>query len=135
MTATPSTSASTKSKKKKKKISLTRGQAHIMATYNNTIVTISDVNGNVVAWSSSGKMGFKGPKKSTPYAAGIVVRDVVEQIKDIGLKDIEVYVRGIGSGREASIRALSAHRMNILLIKDVTPMAHNGPRPRKPRRV
>lgn len=96
---------------------------------------MSDLSGNVLGWSSAGKMGFKGPKKSTPYAAGIVVKDVMEKIKDVGLKDIEVYVRGIGSGREAAIRALSALRLNVLLIKDVTPMPHNGPRPRKPRRV
>lgn len=132
MGTSPSTA---KSKKKKKKVTVTRGQAHITATYNNTIVAMSDLSGNVLGWSSAGKMGFKGPKKSTPYAAGVVVKDVMEKLKEVGLKDIEVYVRGIGSGREAAIRALSAHRLSIVLIKDVTPMPHNGPRPRKPRRV
>lgn len=122
-------------KKKKKKITLNRGQAHIFASYNNTIISITDMNGNVISSQSSGRLGFKGPKKSTPYAAGLVVKHLVEQIKDTGLKDIEIYVRGIGSGRESAIRAFAANRFNIVLIKDVTPIPHNGPRKPKPRRV
>ncbi|MBI3963859.1 MAG: 30S ribosomal protein S11 [Candidatus Kerfeldbacteria bacterium] len=114
---------------------VTRAQAHITATYNNTIVTITDMDGNALAWSSSGHMGFKGPKKSTPYAAGIVVRDCMERLKNAGIREMQVYVRGVGSGREAAIRALNAQGVTVSLIKDVTPVPHNGPRPKKPRRV
>lgn len=123
-----------KQKRKKKKI-LTTGQVHIQATYNNTIVTITDPHGNVVAWSSAGISGFKGPKKATPYAAGVIVRNLMEKVRDTGLREVEVFVRGVGSGREAAIRALGAAGLNILSIKDVTPIPHNGPRPPKPRRV
>ena len=121
--------------KKKKKKFVAKGQAYIQATYNNTIVTIADPDGNVLFWSTSGKMGFKGPKKSTPFAAGIVVKDVVDKMKDIGMKDLDILVKGVGSGRESAIRALNSHGINILSIKDVTPIPHNGPRPKKPRRV
>lgn len=122
-------------KKRKKKHSVTSGIAYIQATYNNTIVTLSDLSGNVLGWSSAGKMGFKGPKKSTPYAAGIIVRDVVERLKDTGLKNVDVRVTGVGSGREAAVRALAANGLTILSIKDMTPIPHNGPRAPKPRRV
>lgn len=111
------------------------GQAHIQATYNNTIVTITDQQGNVLAWSSAGKCGFKGPKKATPYAAGIIVRDVIEKTKSMGLKQVDVFVRGVGMGREAAIRALSGGGLQLLMIKDLTPAPHNGPRPKKVRRV
>lgn len=123
-----------KSYKKRRKM-LTSGVIHIQATYNNTIITLTDSNGNVLSWSSAGQVGFKGPKKSTPYAAGIVVRNLMEKIESLGLKDVDVKVRGVGSGREAAIRALAAVGLNVLSIKDVTPIPHNGPRPRKPRRV
>ncbi|MBI2984515.1 MAG: 30S ribosomal protein S11 [Candidatus Kerfeldbacteria bacterium] len=126
--------ATLKSKKPKKKF-VTHGQAHIQATYNNTIVTITDQNGNVLAWSSAGKVGFSGPKKSTPYAAAIIVRDLVERIRPVGLKQIDVFVRGVGLGREAAIRALVAQGLTINIIKDLTPMPHNGPRPPRVRRV
>ncbi len=119
----------------KKKKFVQTGQAHIHATYNNTIVTITDQQGNVIAWSSAGKCGFKGPKKATPYAAGIIVRDVVEKTKPFGLKSIDVYVRGVGLGREAAIRALAGNGLLIQVIKDMTPTPHNGPRARKVRRV
>lgn len=119
----------------KKKKFVIHGQAHIQATYNNTIVTITDLNGNVLAWASAGKVGFKGPKKSTPYAAGIIVRDVVEKTKLMGLKQVDVFVRGVGMGREAAVRALAGQGLNISSIKDITPVPHNGPRPRKVRRV
>lgn len=122
-------------KKAKKKKFVSAGKAYIQATYNNTIVTITDQTGAVLAWSSAGKMGFKGPKKSTPFAAGITVRDVVERIREIGLKNVDVFVRGVGSGREAAVRALGAQGLNITSIKDITPIPHNGPRPRKVRRV
>lgn len=122
-------------KRKKQRRSISHGIAHILATYNNTIITISDLSGNVLASCSSGQVGFKGPKKSTPYAAGIIVRTVLEKVQDIGLKNLDIRLRGVGSGREAAIRALAAAGMNILTIKDVTPIPHNGPRAPKPRRV
>lgn len=124
-----------KSRAQKKKRFVQTGQAHIHATYNNTIVTLTDMQGNVIGWSSAGKCGFKGPKKATPYAAGIIVRDVVEKTKPVGLKSVDVYVRGVGLGREAAIRALAANGLIIQVIKDMTPTPHNGPRPRKVRRV
>lgn len=127
--------ASVRKKRGKKKRFVPAGRAHILASYNNTIVTIADPNGNVLAWSSAGKVGFKGPKKSTPYAAGIVVRDVLEKLTDVGLKEVDVFVQGVGSGREAAIRALHVNGITINIIKDVTPMPHNGPRPKKVRRV
>jgi len=122
-------------KKKAKKKFVTAGNAYVQATYNNTIVTITDQNGAVLGWSSAGKMGFKGPKKSTPYAAGITVRDVVERIRDTGIKTVDVFVRGVGSGREAAVRALGAQGLTLNIIKDITPIPHNGCRPPKVRRV
>jgi len=135
VTEAPATEAVVKVRKGKKKKFVTTGQAHIQATYNNTIVTLTDQHGNVLAWSSAGKCGFKGPKKATPYAAGIIVRDVVERTKSMGLKSVDVFVRGVGMGREAAVRALAGAGLQILIIKDLTPTPHNGPRPRKPRRV
>lgn len=111
------------------------GNAYIMATYNNTMVSFSDLNGNVLAQSSAGSNGFRGPKKSTPYAAGIIVRTASEKVKPWGLKEVNVYVKGVGAGREAAIRALNANGLNVLSIKDVTPIPHNGCRRKKPRRV
>ncbi|MFA6271518.1 MAG: 30S ribosomal protein S11 [Patescibacteria group bacterium] len=122
-------------KKKKKNRVLTTGKVHIQATYNNTIITLTDPNGAVIAWASSGLSGFKGPKKATPYAAGVIVRSLLEKVADCGLREVDVYVKGVGNGREAAIRALSAQGISILSIKDVTPIPHNGPRSRKPRRV
>ncbi|MEK7158492.1 MAG: 30S ribosomal protein S11, partial [Patescibacteria group bacterium] len=120
--------------KKKKKQFVPSGQVHILATYNNTLVSITDPGGNVLAWSSAGHMGFKGPKKSTPYAAGVVVREVVEKVREMGLKEVDVFVKGVGSGREAAVRALGAQGLTVNVIKDITPIPHNGPRPPKPRR-
>jgi len=127
----------TEARKKIKKIKrqITKGRAMIKCTYNNTLVSITDANGSLLAWSSSGLIGFKGAKKSTPYAATQVVGNVSEKVKKYGLRDLEVYVKGVGSGREASIRALSNNGFNLLLIKDETPIPHNGCRPKKPRRV
>ncbi len=122
-------------KKSKKKKFIPKGKAFIQATYNNTIVTITDMDGNTVAWSSAGQLGFKGPKKATPYAAGIIVKSVVEKIESSGLKSVDVFVKGVGSGREAAIRALNANNITVLSIKDVTPIPHNGCRPKKVRRV
>lgn len=127
--------ASAPRRRTKKKRQVTRAQAHILATYNNTIVTLTDQGGNALASCSAGKAGFKGPKKSTPYAAGIVVRTIAEKIHDYGVKDVDVFVKGVGVGREAAIRALYANGFNVLSIKDVTPIPHNGCRPPRPRRV
>jgi len=112
-----------------------RGVAHVQATYNNTLINISDERGNVVAWSSSGSIGFRGSKKSTPFAAARVAEVVAEKAKKIGIQDIAVLVKGVGSGRESAIRSLANHGMNIDYIKDITPIPHNGPRPPKARRV
>jgi small subunit ribosomal protein S11 len=122
------------SKKKKKKF-VTNGRAYIQATYNNTIVTITDADGNVLTWSSAGRCGFKGPKKATPFAASIIVKDVADKGKAMGLKSVDVFVKGVGSGREGAIRALNANNINVLSIKDITPIPHNGCRPPKVRRV
>jgi small subunit ribosomal protein S11 len=117
----------------KKKVS--RGIAFIQSTYNNTIVSLADLSGSVLAWSSSGSLGFKGAKKATPYAATLVSKTVVEKVKKTGLEDVKVIVRGVGSGREAAIRGLAAAGLNLVSIKDMTPIPHNGPKRRKPRRV
>lgn len=112
-----------------------RGNAYIQATYNNTIITLTDPNGSTLAWSSAGLLGFRGPKKATPYAASLIVKDVIEKTKPYGLKEVTVFVRGVGSGRESAVRALNANGMNVLAIKDMTPIPHNGPRAPRPRRV
>ena len=126
----------TRARKGGKKIrQVPTGAAHIQATYNNTIVSFCDPNGNVLGWSSAGSVGFKGPKKATPYAASMIVRDVAEKVKAFGLKDVEVFICGVGQGREGAVRALNANGLNILSIKDVTPVPHNGCRPSRPRRV
>lgn len=122
-------------KEKKVRRQIEKGQAHIQCTYNNTIITISDLNGASLGWSSSGHLGFKGAKKSTPYAATQVVSDLSEKVKKYGLQDLEVFVKGVGSGREASIRSLVNNGFNLLSIKDITPIPHNGCRPRRPRRI
>jgi small subunit ribosomal protein S11 len=123
--------------KKKKKIrrQILRAQAHVNCTYNNTMITISDLNGAVLGWASSGLLGFKSAKKATPFAATQVTNSASEKVKKFGIQEMEVYIKGIGGGREASIRALANNDFNIVLIKDVTPIPHNGCRPRKPRRV
>lgn len=124
-----------KTKKKKVVRQVPRGNAYVQATYNNTIITVTDPNGNVLGWSSSGVAGFKGPKKATPYAASIVVKGLMEKIVDYNLKEVNVYVKGIGGGRESAIRALHANGLNVLNITDTTPIPHNGCRPPKRRRV
>jgi len=129
------TEAKTKGRRRKNIRQVKHGQAHIMATYNNTIVTLTDLNGNVLSWSSAGRLGFRGPKKSTPYAASIIVKDAVEKTKAYGLSEVNVFVRGVGSGRESAIRALHANNINVVSIKDVTPIPHNGCRRPRPRRV
>lgn len=114
---------------------ISHGQVHIKTSFNNTIVTFSDANGNVVSWCSSGKLGLKGSKKSTPFAAQTCVEEAAKVAKEHGLSTVEVYVKGPGSGREAAIRALQNCELNVTLIKDVSPIAHNGCRPPKVRRV
>lgn len=112
-----------------------KGKVFIHSTYNNTIVTVCDSRGDVLGWASAGALGFKGPRKATPYASSKTVETLVEKIRKVGLRDIEIFVKGIGSGREAAIRAFASHGLNILAIKDVTPVPHNGCRPPKVRRV
>ena len=114
---------------------VSRGTASIQATYNNTIITISDDKGNVLSWSSSGSLGFRGAKKSTPFAAARVAETAAEKAKMFGLKEINVMVKGVGSGRDSAIRSLANHGLDILSIRDITPQPHNGPRPPKARRV
>jgi len=114
---------------------IVRGVAHVQATYNNTMISISDDRGNVLAWSSAGALGFRGAKKATPFAAARVAETVVEKVKKAGLEDVAVLVKGIGSGRDSAVRALANHGLNIMMIKDITPIPHNGPRPKKVRRV
>jgi small subunit ribosomal protein S11 len=127
----------TESKKKIKKTrkQVSSGKAVIKCSYNNTMISISDTRGNILSWSSSGLIGFKGAKKATPYAATQVVANVSEKVKKFGIRELEVYVKGVGSGREASIRALANNGFDLTLIKDVTPIPHNGCRPKKPRRI
>jgi len=127
------TAAAKKAKKSKRQV--LKGRASIQCTYNNTIISIADLNGAVLGWSSSGHLSFKGAKKSTPYAATQVVADVTEKVKKYGIQELEVFVKGVGSGREASIRALSNNGFNLTGIKDITPIPHNGCRPRRPRRI
>jgi small subunit ribosomal protein S11 len=122
-------------KGKKARGQVSQGRIYIRATFNNTLVTAADQNGNVLAWASAGAAGFKGPKKATPYAASVVVRDLAEKVKACGLKDVSVYLSGVGQGREGALRALNANNFNVLTIKDVTPVPHNGCRPSRPRRV
>lgn len=122
-------------KKKRKRSSVMSGTAHIQSTFNNTIVTLSDQKGNVIAWSTAGQAGFKGTKKSTPFAASQAARIAAEKAKPYGLKEVDVFVQGVGSGRESAVRALHNEGIDILSIKDITPLPHNGCRPRKARRV
>jgi small subunit ribosomal protein S11 len=121
--------------KKKEKKNIPSGVVHIQSTFNNTIVTITDPAGNVVAWSSAGVQGFKGSRKSTPFAAQIAAEDAAKKAIEHGMKNVEVYVKGPGSGRESALRSLQAAGFNVLIIKDVTPIPHNGCRPPKRRRV
>ena len=131
---TNAAAAKVKTRKKKKRL-VPRGRAYVQSTYNNTIVTITDAQGNVLSWSSAGKNGFKGPKKATPYAAGIIAKNAVERASEYGIREVDVFVKGVGSGREAAVRALHANGVEVLSIKDMTPIPHNGPRAKKPRRV
>ncbi len=122
-------------KRRRDRKNIEKGAAHIRASFNNTIVTISDLNGNAVSWASAGEMGFKGSKKSTPFAAQTAAETAAKAAIDHGMKTVEVYVKGPGTGRESAIRALQTAGLEVTLIKDVTPIPHNGCRPPKRRRV
>jgi small subunit ribosomal protein S11 len=124
-----------KTGKRREKKNITEGVAHIQSTFNNTIITITDLSGNVVAWASAGMQGFKGSRKSTPFAAQMAAEDAVKKAKEHGMRSVQVYVKGPGSGRESALRSLQLAGLNISLIRDVTPIPHNGCRPPKRRRV
>src|SRR3989338_8626225 len=121
--------------KKKAIRQVSQGHAFVQATFNNTIVTLTDLNGNVLAWASSGSCGFKGPKKATPYAASVIVKTVTDKVKETGLKDVHVFLTGVGNGRDSAVRALNANGFQVQSIRDLTPLPHNGCRAKKPRRV
>lgn len=123
----------TKSKKTIKEV--TAGKVFVSATFNNTLITITDMSGNTLGWSSAGAVGFKGARKSTPYAASTAMENLAKKLSERGLREVEVYIKGPGSGRDAAIRALKNSKLIIKAIADVTPIPHNGPRPRKQRRV
>jgi len=127
--------AQQKAKSKKEKRTVPRGRVVIRATFNNTIITFTDLDGNVVSWSSSGHMNFKGSRKSTPYAAQMAARDAADKAQEMGMREVDVFVKGPGIGRESAIRALTVNGLHVRSIKDVTPLPHNGCRPRKKRRV
>ena len=122
-------------RKRKNKVNIVEGQAHIKSSYNNTLVTITDTEGNVISWSSAGALGFKGSRKSTPFAAQMAAEAAAKSAIDQGMNHVEVSVKGPGSGRESAIRALQAAGLEITSIRDVTPVPHNGSRPPKRRRV
>ena len=122
-------------RKKSEKKNVPNGIAHIQATFNNTIITITDVAGNVISWCTSGSKGFRGSRKSTPFAAQMAAEDAANKAKEHGLRSVEVWVKGPGSGRESALRALQAVGLTITMIKDITPIPHNGCRPPKRRRV
>ena len=122
-------------KKRRERKNVEKGAAHICSTFNNTLITITDVHGNTISWASAGELGFKGSRKSTPFAAQSAAETAAKIAVDHGMKTVEVYVKGPGSGRESAIRALAACGLEVTLIKDVTPIPHNGCRPPKRRRV
>ncbi len=122
-------------RKRRERKNIETGQAHIQSTFNNTLVTLSDLNGNTLSWSSAGALGFKGSKKSTPFAAQSAAEEAAKAAMEHGLKTVEVYVKGPGSGRDAAIRALQAAGLQVTMIRDITPIPHNGCRPPKRRRV
>ncbi len=121
--------------RRRERKNIERGQAHIVSSFNNTMVTLTDLNGNVISWASAGQLGFRGSRKSTPYAAQQAAEEASKKAMEHGLKSVEVYVKGPGSGREAAIRSLQSTGLEVSLIKDITPIPHNGCRPPKRRRV
>ena len=133
--ATAATKGKKVIRKRRERKNVEKGQVHIRSSFNNTIVTITDLNGNALSWASAGEMGFRGSRKSTPFAAQTAAETAAKAAMEHGLKTVEVYVKGPGSGREAAIRALQATGLEVTMIKDVTPIPHNGCRPPKRRRV
>ena len=133
--AAPKAAAGARKPRKKDKKNIAVGQAHIKSTFNNTIISITDTTGAVISWSSSGDVGFKGSRKSTPFAAQLAAEAAARKAQEHGLKKVDVFVKGPGSGRETAIRSLQAAGLEVGAISDVTPLAHNGCRPPKPRRV
>ena len=129
------TTKKTVTRKRRERKNIEKGAAHISSTFNNTIVTITDVNGNTISWASAGEMGFRGSRKSTPYAAQTAAETAAKAATEHGLKSVEVFVKGPGQGRESAIRALETAGLSVTMIKDVTPIPHNGCRPPKRRRV
>ena len=127
--------AATRKPRKKEKKNIAVGQAHIKSTFNNTIVTITDLQGNTISWASAGNVGFKGSRKSTPFAAQLAAESAARKAQEHGLQRVEVFVKGPGSGRETAIRSLAATGLEVAGIQDVTPVPHNGVRPKKRRRV
>ncbi len=119
----------------KKSKHIETGRVYVNATYNNTVITVTDTKGNVLTWASAGSLGFSGPKKATPFAASKIISVVGEKMKSYGISNVEVWVKGIGGGRDSSVRSLINQGFNVAVIRDVTPIAHNGPRPKKVRRV
>ena len=124
-----------KAKSKVAKTQISHGKVYVQATYNNTIVSICDLNGNVLGWASAGSAGFKGPKKATPYAASIVVKNALDKVAAYGIHEVNLFISGVGQGREGAIRAFNTQGVSVLTIKDITPIPHNGCRPPRPRRV
>lgn len=133
--AAPKGAKKTAVRRRRERKNVEKGQAHIQSTFNNTIVTITDTKGNAISWASAGELGFRGSKKSTPFAAQTAAETAANVAKEHGMKSVEVYVKGPGSGREAAIRALQQAGLDVTMIKDVTPIPHNGCRPPKRRRV
>ena len=133
--AKAATTKKTVTSKRRERKNIEKGSAHISSTFNNTIVTITDVNGNTISWASAGEMGFRGSRKSTPYAAQTAAETAARAAAEHGLKTVEVFVKGPGQGRESAIRALETAGLSVTMIKDVTPIPHNGCRPPKRRRV
>ncbi|MBE6913110.1 MAG: 30S ribosomal protein S11 [Ruminococcaceae bacterium] len=133
--ASPKSAKKGVSRKRRERKNIVNGAAHISSSFNNTMVTITDINGNALSWASSGGMGFRGSRKSTPFAAQVAAETAAKAAMEHGLKTVEVYVKGPGAGREAAIRALQAAGLEVNMIKDVTPIPHNGCRPPKRRRV
>jgi len=128
------TNSKTKSKKTKAR-KVKAGRVYIQSTYNNTVVNVTDESGGTIVWSSAGRVGFSGARKSTPYAAQQIMADIIERLKPFGMEEVKVFVKGIGSARESAVRSLAAAGLNITTIRDVTPIPHNGVRARKRRRV
>jgi small subunit ribosomal protein S11 len=125
----------TKTSKKRNLAPVTKGSVYIKSTFNNTLITVTDETGNVFAWTSAGATGFKGAKKSTPFAAQTAMAQLIDKIKNRGLRQVKIFVSGVGNGRDAAVRALQNYDIEVLMIKDITPVPHNGCRPKKARRV